>query len=130
IVCAGAGVMQSSFESTLVLAHPSAEAAARNVRTSRSSRIRKVSNGGYRKSREASRFVGPGDMRTLQEIARGDRVGEAEKALLETENLFVIEARGGGGRDFGGELQNQAARRLEHSIVAEQGQSFKMFVEP
>jgi hypothetical protein len=32
-------------------------------------------------------------------------------------------------RDFGGKLQDEAARRLEHSIVAEQRQSLKMLIE-
>ena len=68
-------------------------------------------------------------MRPLQEIARGDRIGETKKALLEHEDRLIVETWRGCRRHFGRELQDQAARRLQHAIIAQQGQGFKMFVE-
>src|SRR5437660_7020198 len=58
-----------------------------------------------------------GRVRPLQEVARGDRIGEVHEIVLEGEDLPAVETHRIGHRDIRREFHRKLARLLQYPIV-------------
>src|SRR5471030_2872448 len=87
------------------------------------------SDAGYYKSRKSARADSDGDLRALQEIARGDGVRETRYFLFNRENGRNFEIAGNRGRKFGGQLCNNQPWLFKQSVLMQGREGRDMLID-